>query len=150
MNNLILQIPVKPLSVNKKFTINRYNRRMVKSSEAVAFEKLVESYLAKHKKDIDLFISSLEDRQVLGLDIVIYVPEKDFYTKKKTISLTCLDVSNTLKMLEDTIYKNIGINDALNVKISAEKRPTSRETYVTLINIHKLAIPKICPLDHIV
>ncbi len=122
---------------------------MVKSSEAVAFEKTIASYLDKHQKDISTFLTSLEDRQVLSMDVVIYVPEEDFYTKKKAISLTCLDVSNTLKMLEDVIYKYIGINDALNVKVSAEKRPTSNDGYITLINISKQNIPKICPLDKI-
>lgn len=140
---------MKPLSVNKKFTINRYSRRMVKSSEAVTFEKKLSGYLDKYHKEIEEFLQGIEERQALGLELVIYVPESEFYTKKKEMSLTALDVSNTLKMLEDTLYKYLDINDALNVKVSAEKRPTSNSGYMTLINITKLPVPKVCPLDNI-
>ena len=55
MNNLIMQIPMKPLSVNSKLTINRHIRKIVKSTSANKFEKEVDRYLIKYSKEIDLF-----------------------------------------------------------------------------------------------
>jgi hypothetical protein len=148
MNNLILQIDAKPLSVNAKFTLNKYRRRIVKSTAAIKFEKVVESNLVKHKSELDIFkLNYNRSKHGLQLEIVMYVPESEFFTKEGLISSTCIDAGNALKMLEDIIYKSIGINDGWNVKVSSEKRPHKSEKWITLVNISEVPIPKSCYLD---
>jgi len=145
-----MQIPIKPLSVNSKFTINRYNRRIVKSTSANRFEKEVEKYLVKYGKEIDLFTKGFDkSRSALTLEVVLYVPKKEYFTLKGAISSTCIDASNALKMLEDIVYKRMGINDAFNIKVSSEKRPADLEEWITLLIITKVDKPKVDPLDSI-
>lgn len=149
MNNLILQIPVKPLSVNAKFTLHHKSRRIIKSNSANKFTKVIEGHLLKYADNIKSFLSTVTRNDALTLELVMYVPKAEFYTKEGKISLTCIDASNALKMLEDIIYKKIGINDGLNVKVSSEKRPADRDEWLTLITITRIAKPKVCHLDSI-
>lgn len=145
-----MQLPIKPLSVNKKFTINRYSRRIVKTSNANTFENKLTKLLNRYDKDIKDFSNKFDkNKDGLTLDIVMYIPASEFFTKKGAISSTCIDVSNTLKMLEDTIYKVLNINDGLNVKVSSEKRPANTSEWITLVEIVKVKKPKIDPLDSI-
>ncbi len=145
-----MQIPIKPLSVNAKFTINKNYRRIVKSSAASKFETAVEKYLLKYSQDMQDFVEAFnKDTHALTLEVVLYVPRSEFFTKKGSVSSTCIDASNALKMLEDITYKLMGINDALNVRVSSEKRPVDRDTWTTLLIITKVPKPKLDPLDAI-
>lgn len=148
MNNLNLQIELKPLSVNAKFTINRYCRRIVKSTAAVKFEKLIQLHLSKYEDELRNFKNAYNrNKYGLNLEIVMYAPESEFFTKDGLISATCIDAGNALKMLEDIIYKRIGINDGWNIKVSSEKRPHKSDKWMTLVNISEVPIPKSCYLD---
>jgi predicted house-cleaning noncanonical NTP pyrophosphatase (MazG superfamily) len=150
MNNLIMQIPIKPLSVNAKFTINRFNRRIVKSTSANKFEKTVEKYLAKYAQEMSEFTESFnKETHALTLEIVLYIPKSEFFTKKGSVSSTCIDASNALKILEDITYKLMGINDALNIRVSSEKRPYDGESWVTFMVITIIDKPRVDPLDAI-
>lgn len=145
-----MQLPIKPLSVNSKFTINKYSRRIVKSTNAVKFERNTLKLLSKYDKDIKNFSSKFDkNKDALTLELVIYVPATEFFTKKGAISATCIDVSNTLKIIEDTIYKALAINDSFNIKVSAEKRPYNGTEWITHVEIIKTNKPRIDPLDAI-
>lgn len=145
-----MQIPIKPLSVNSKFTINQHRRRIVKSTSCTKFEKSILGYLNKYATDINIFRNSFNPKnEALHLEIIMYVPKEEFFTKAGTVSLTSIDASNALKMLEDTIYKAMGINDGLNLKVSSEKRPINSDEWLTLIMITKVEKPKIDPLDNL-
>jgi hypothetical protein len=145
-----MQIPIKPLSVNAKFTINRFNRRIVKSTSANRFEKEVDSYLCRYAKSMQEFLHKFDkSRHSLNLEVVLYVPKKEFFTVKGHVSSTCIDASNALKMLEDITYKRLGVNDALNTKVSSEKRPYDGESWVTFMVITIIDKPKVDPLDAI-
>jgi len=145
-----MQIPIKPLSVNKKFTINRFNRRIVKSTSANKFEKDLDSYLCKYARDMhDLLHKFDKSKHGLSLEVVLYVPKQEFFTAKGHISSTCIDASNALKMLEDITYKRLGINDAFNTKVISEKRPYDGESWVTFIVITIIDKPRVDPLDAI-
>lgn len=150
MNTLFIQVPIKPLSVNAKFTINKYKRRIVKSNVANKFEKTVEGYLNQCMKEIDQFTAAFNPKKYgLTMDILMYIPEDQFFTKKGAISSTCIDAGNAMKMLEDIIYKRMGLNDGLNLKVSSEKRPYTGEDWLTLVTISEVLIPKSCYLDAI-
>jgi predicted house-cleaning noncanonical NTP pyrophosphatase (MazG superfamily) len=145
-----MQIPIKPLSINAKFTINRSSRRIIKTTTANKFEKTVEKYLAKYAQEMSEFSESFnKETHALTLEVVLYIPKSEFFTKKGSVSSTCIDASNALKMLEDITYKLMGINDALNVRVSSEKRPVDSDTWTTLMVITKVLKPKLDPLDAI-
>jgi hypothetical protein len=131
MSSVLLQIPIKPLSVNGKFTIARGQNRIAKRWQVYAFEKTVRSYLHKRKEDLEAIRDALDKRLGMRLEITIKIPKKDFYTKKGDIGQKCLDVSNALKILEDTIYDFMGVNDAFNVFVSCAKMPYDSEDYMT-------------------
>lgn len=147
MKNLILQIPIKPMSVNNKFTIAGGARRITKKSEVYVYERTLKQYLLTKTDEIKLFTNNILASECLHFDVVVYVPRDLFFNKKGTINLKCLDASNVLKILEDCIYKELGLNDALNTKVSSEKRPSDSEDFVTLVEISKRPNPKVDPLD---
>lgn len=148
MNNLILQFPIKPLSVNSKFTINKWKRKIVKSTSANRFEKVIKDMLLQYSSSMKNF-KKLHNRKkyALNLDIVMYVPEAEFFTLAEEVDCTCIDASNALKMLEDIIYKQLGLNDGLNTKVTSEKRPYRGEDWLTLVTVSEVPIPKAAYLD---
>jgi hypothetical protein len=135
------------MSVNNKFTIARGSRRITKKSEVYIYERSLKQYLMTKADDIKVFTNNILHKECLSFEVVIYVPKNLFFNKKGLINLTCLDVSNAIKILEDCIYKELGINDAMNVFISGEKRPFSGDDFITLINISKRPLPVCDPLD---
>jgi hypothetical protein len=143
-----MQFPFKPLSVNAKFDQHYKTGRIIKSKACKAFERRIEDRLGSYREKIEAFRKNYSrDKASLHFDMIIYVPEAEFFTKDGLVSLTCLDTGNAFKMLEDTIFKALGINDALNVKISGEKRPYKAEEWVTLVTINEIPVPRSCYLD---
>jgi hypothetical protein len=105
--------------------------------------------MGQYKDKLNSFKKSYSrDKYALQLDIIMYVPEVEFFTKEGLISATCIDASNALKMLEDTIYKTLGINDGFNTKVSSEKRPYKSKDWLTMVTISEIPIPKSCYLDY--
>lgn len=147
MKNLILQIPIKPLSANQKYTIAKGSRRITKKSQVYAFERQVQSYMMEQNDKVKFFVNNMLSNECLKLEVVVYVPKDEFYNKKGTINLKCLDASNVLKILEDCIYKELGKNDGLNVFVSSEKRPYAGDEFMTLVNITRVSTPVCDPLD---
>lgn len=145
MKTLIMQIPMKPLSVNSKFTVNR--GYMVKTNSVKKFEKEVFCSLLPYRKDADEFLKYKIES--LETEIVIYIPDGEFFTKKGTVSLTCLDCSNAIKIVEDQVFNFLGLNDGLNVSISSEKRPWKGDEYMTLVTIKSVDKPIPCALDRV-
>jgi hypothetical protein len=149
MDNIVLQFPLKPLSINKKSTISNRGRFMIKTMEARRFEDAINKHLDKHAQELKFFRNNIRDHEALSLSITIYVPKSEYFTKKGTINLKCLDTSNSIKILEDIIYSRMDVNDGLNCKINAEKRPWSGDGYITLVVIEKMTQPKACYLDEL-
>jgi Holliday junction resolvase RusA-like endonuclease len=148
MTQIILQLPLKPLSVNRKNA--PFRGKMCKTKEAREFELEVSNHLSLRRSDFIAFRESHNKLlHSLTFDMIVYVPKKDFFTKKGTISETCLDCSNSIKMVEDAIKEELGIDDSQNCRVSVEKRPYQGERYVTLITISQAPFPRVCPLDNI-
>ena len=42
-------------------------------------------------------------------------------TKNKTVSKTCIDTSNAIKILEDVLFNYMGIDDSLCISVNAVK-----------------------------
>jgi hypothetical protein len=147
MKNLILQIPMKPLSANQKYTIAKGSRRITKKSQVYAFEREIKHYMMDQKDKVKFFVNNMLSNECLKFEVVVYIPKNEFYNKKGTINLKCLDASNVLKILEDSIYQELGKNDGLNTFVSSEKRPYAGDDFLTLINITRVPTPSCDPLD---
>jgi hypothetical protein len=149
MNILVMQMPIKPLSVNAKFEQHWKTKRIIKSTRAHKFEKSVKAYLEDYREKMRSFSLNYSRAYCgLQLEVVMYVPEAEFFTKEGLISATCIDAGNALKMLEDIIYKELGINDGMNLRVSSEKRPYEGSEWLTLITVQEVPIPKSCYLDN--
>jgi hypothetical protein len=106
--------------------------------------------LSQYGEAMKRFRESFDKKtQGLMLEVVMYVPEDEFFTQKGEISSTCIDAGNALKMLEDIIFKALELNDGLNVKVSSEKRPYIEKEWLTLVTISKVIKPKSCYLDNV-
>jgi hypothetical protein len=133
--------------VNQKHTIAAGQRRITKKSSVYAFEKYIKAQMLKSHDQVKEFTNNILETECLTFEVVIYVPKDLFFNKKGLINLTCLDASNALKILEDTIYKELKKNDGLNTFVSSEKRPYAGEGFLTLVKITKIPTPQVDPLD---
>lgn len=143
MNQITFQLPIKPISINKKFTLHKRSRFIIKSPEAQSFEKKINLML----NDFEDLFNELrdnykQDKHAISFDLEVFVPQHEFFTKKQTINQRCLDVTNAFKMLEDIIFKRIGIDDSQIVQASAGKFPWARETWSCIVKIKIIPAPK--------
>lgn len=138
---------MKPLSANQKYTIAKGSRRITKKSQVYVFERQIKSYMMEQNDKVKFFVNNILFNECLMFEVVVYVPRSEFYNKNGLINLRCIDASNVLKILEDSIYKELGKNDGLNTFVSSEKRPYSGEEFLTLVNITRIPTPVCDPLD---
>jgi hypothetical protein len=143
MNQLQFLLPIKPLSVNKKFTLHRKARILIKSKEAQVYEAKLDKLLLQIDDDLkELAASYKKEKHSISFEVEVFVPQHEFFTKQKTINQKCLDVTNAFKMLEDTIFKRLGIDDSQITQASITKTPWTRETWCCIIKLSLLPIPK--------
>jgi hypothetical protein len=140
MSSVILQINAKPLSTNAKHAV--FKGRMIKTSEARAFEQNVKAQLLKQLDKMNYFLETYNKKKhCISTRFYFYIPEKKFFTISDTINEKCLDTSNALKTIEDIIFKMIGIDDSQNVEIYAKKIPYNQNDYRCFIEISTMVVP---------
>lgn len=113
---------LKPLSFNQAWrpiTMGK-STRMIKSKEYRDFEIAVHEQMWKKLIDIKRFASDINSgNHYLKAEYTFYI--KGVITKKGVISKRCIDVSNAVKVVEDCVFNQLGIDDALVVHLSATK-----------------------------
>jgi hypothetical protein len=142
-----MQIPVKPLTVNKKFTINKGHRFLIKTNIARDFEKVIADFLELHKKDIIKLMSKFNPKvHALHFYITIYAPSDVYFTKDGKVSARCIDASNAIKILEDSVYKFLDVGDHYNTKVTSEKLPHQSKDWITKFEIKIVDKPSLTTL----
>lgn len=137
-----MQIPIKPLSVNKKFTINKRSRFLIKSNATRDYENALTFLLLDYRKDIKEFLNGFNPKcHALHFYVTVYCPLEVYYTKDGKMSSRCIDASNVIKILEDKVYKIMEIGDHFNTKVTAEKLPHHSQDWITKIEIKKVEKP---------
>lgn len=88
-----------------------------------------------YNKDYLSRISSYIKDNNLGLlmELKISIPYEEYLTSKGDLSRN--DTSNLIKAIEDSIYKNLGIDDSRNIKVIAEKGYNEDGSWYVEVNI---------------
>ncbi len=102
-------------------------------SKTVAYkylESVCKLEIIKRRKDIQSFLKSFKPPNK-AIKVIVYNELKDLVIEKNPdkdrinrISLTSLDVDNSLKAVIDSTFKQIGINDAEIIGVEGWKFPS--------------------------
>ena len=119
---LKIEVPdIIPPTVNSLYGYNPKIKRRYKEKHAYEFEKEFISYLnlfySIKKKEFNKKISNKE--VFLNVDYQLFCKYDRIYTKKNKIKK--FDISNRTKVLEDALFKWIGLDDKYCFKYSHEK-----------------------------
>jgi hypothetical protein len=122
MRHILLNFPMPP-TANKQTTIQRYNRRIIKSNLARAFDLEVKSYLTRNlatmreiNNDLMQYISV---GQMIRVDTYFCFGHTDLITKDNRPKI--VDTNNRIKATLDAIANSIGIDDRYFSQGFAEK-----------------------------
>lgn len=139
-------INYQPCSVNDAYiaTAKRGNSRYRsayyrKSPELIKWQefinKLFEEEFFYTKKQLEEFTNYLESNDYfIEFRLTLSMPEDVFFTKDKK-DIRALDASNYIKAIEDSIAKNIGIDDKYNLKVSSTKTYNEDKVWYILVEI---------------
>jgi Holliday junction resolvase RusA-like endonuclease len=130
---LNIEIPFKALSQNNIERSASVNHRY-KTREAVLFSKAVFCELSKHQGVKPFFEEFNPDVHGIISEYIFFFNHTDILTKKtksgRRLSARVGDVSNSVKFLEDCVFKAIGIDDRFVVDVHCHKRPTMARGHI--------------------
>lgn len=125
MREVSFLLTLEPVSVNSSHRFGRGFR--YKAPKTNKFELELKNQLNEFKEELDEFNQSfITHKHCIHTSIFFYVPKNKFYTKgtKKEpskINRNSKDLDNCLKVLQDGVFKFIGVDDCNITKIEAEK-----------------------------
>jgi len=129
---------VKPLSANKTISFNRRGKYF-KSTAKKKFQDSVHEQLYKHKEEFGIFRRAFDKRgDFLCVSYDYKIPHSKFWNKDNTMKQTRIDLGNCQKVLQDCIFKAIGVNDCFILDDNNSIRPA--DNYKFTIHITKLPI----------
>lgn len=122
INTMIIKKMLMPPSVNKSKTIHRYTKRIIKSEEYRIYEDKITKW--KLNNFHALRAIEIEVREELSKHKFFYVQRFFCFCKKnvfyKNGNQRKNDISNRIKILDDTLSKILGIDDTRFVLGSEE------------------------------
>lgn len=121
---LQIVIPRKPLSVNHIYGQTRYGRKYLKKY-AVDFKKEVEVIMRGKFLDYD------ERKHIIEIEYYFYL--KDLFTRKGTINKRLGDADNFKKLVQDSVFKCLGIDDSAICKDLTLKLPSNEDAIVIIV-----------------
>lgn len=107
-----INLPIKPLNLNNCYTISTIGNsvRRFPSREYKQYESLVNQELRKFKSEINKFNKAYDENEhYLIAEYNFFYP---ILTKKYNISKRSTDLSNSIKALEDILFKNFVMDDS--------------------------------------
>ena len=105
---IINDLPPMPRNRSHQVTKNM----LIKTPLAREFEKDLTNRLQEYKNDFINFKSLVSDDCFVVALYTIYTPSESLFTKEGRVSLRAVD-TDAHKMMRDTIYKCIGIDDKM-------------------------------------
>lgn len=147
MKTLLVKLDIgKPLSINNKMIPSR--GRLVKAKNYRIYEEKLDKELAKYFDHFRVLGNNYSgDRHALEVKWSIYVPQSEFFTKKKTISKTCIDATNCVKIMEDRLAKILGVDDSQICESSVKKIPTNSNSWCVVLELSLVPYPLVVPLN---
>jgi Holliday junction resolvase RusA-like endonuclease len=114
---ITLEFPFRAVS----FQQARYGKgRVFKTKKQEDFETKISSLLLMDRLKVNQF-ASLFDPEIHVIQSSWKFLYSDFFTKDNNVSSRCLDLDNSIKNIQDVIYKFMGINDKYIVKTDLHK-----------------------------
>ena len=108
----------KPVTVNQAYAIVR--GRKIKTKKAREFEKFViNSINVFHKKELSELKKTLEKDNPIELTYKIY--NSKVLTKQGKLSRIFIDIDNSSKVLTDSIFKALELDDYIITRLIIEK-----------------------------
>lgn len=140
MTNLILTLPIKPVSANA--LKGMYRGRMIKSAQARVYEREFKLLLNKFSKEITAFFSMFDDeKHALDAEFYFYFPEEELLTKNGHIKERRHDLDNMLKSTIDNLFSSLPVDDALVCSMFARKIPSDK--HMIAVTLTRVDIPEI-------
>jgi Holliday junction resolvase RusA-like endonuclease len=95
------------------------------------FKKMV-STIVKGKK-----INFNEKEQFISIEIYFYL--KTLMTKRGTISKTSSDYDGLIKLIQDSVFDELGIDDSMICHAIIKKLPSNEDKTVMIIRAHNIS-----------
>lgn len=132
MIDLVVQIPMKPISPNNAYKIVKFGKHAsrVKTDDTKMYERDFVAYLNQYAQSKDLFVSKHDERShSIQVEAFYYLNSENYFTKPKkgfrSINKRSGDLDNMLKLSFDALFRWVGIDDSQVTKIITEKIPTN-------------------------
>jgi len=125
---LQIKIPCKPLTTNHIYGRSRFGSTFLKK-EAKDFKKIVSSLV---KTSIDF----KEGKHFISVEYYFYLTS--LYTKAGRINKKSIDLDNCLKILQDSIFNKLGINDAFILDQKSFKRYGEKDCIIVIIRAERI------------
>lgn len=126
-------LPYMPLN-RAKMVLAKPRPMLVKTPLCREFEKDLTSRLSEYPKQ------TLPDDEYLKVTYNLYCPIEEYFTKEGKISSRCPD-ADSIKVLQDTLFKYLGLDDKLIKDLVVKVRPSSTDQwdYIIILESFKIA-----------
>jgi len=129
MNSVLqITIPCKPLSTNHIYGRSKFGVFLTK--EAKDFKIMVKQIIGEKRLMFD------ESKHYVSVEMYVYL--NNFFTKAGKINKKSGDFDNFKKLLIDSIFDHIGINDALVCDGLDRKRYGAKDQTVIILKLERL------------
>ena len=128
-----LFIKGRPLSLNKAYK-TLPNGRRAKSQHYTEFQRHLERSINQNtlRPFKDAFDSSIHE---LKLTMIIYI--SDLYTKQGRVSELSGDCDNYVKVVNDFVFKQMGVDDCLITDLRVTKNQGREDCFLYILEIKK-------------
>jgi Holliday junction resolvase RusA-like endonuclease len=140
-------IPFKLLSYNEYYRNTRSGKR-VKTGAGLAYDEELGLFLEDNSSELKSFGESLDlSNNILGLKIQVF--NSDFFIQDKSrINKTSGDIDNYVKVLQDKLFKAMGLDDVFVKKLIVEEYPWDVDMAQIEINELRLSSHQAIPIYH--
>ena len=107
---MIIKLPIKPLSINAYYRNSKFGKR-VKTGKGLAFDEEIEVLLEDYATALIEFGKEIDpSKNIVKLTMII--GNTGFFVKDGgRLSKTSGDIDNNVKILQDKIFRKMGVDD---------------------------------------
>ncbi len=106
---------------------------MVKSQDAVLFERRLQDMLRIYSSEIREFKKTFDEKKhCIHAELIFFFPAFELITKQGIFKRRMNDVDNMLKTTIDSIFRGIDIEDSFVISAKGTKMPSDKH----LIDVH--------------
>lgn len=111
MNELNLYFEIEAITLNNAYPTSCQGRRFL-SSRGKQFKHYISVKTKSEAKEFKADAKAYKLNLLLGFS--------NYFTKKNTVNKKRPDISNCIKLIEDSIFESLGVNDVNVVNITVE------------------------------